>query len=392
MADITFVNLPAPYLEDARWEFPMGLVSLVTYANSIGIKAEFLDLGPEEDTSFSGIIRRLREVKSPIIGVSVVTPAARYLPLFNRFNGKLVVGGPHATCLPNEMIALGFQTVVVGEAESEIPAIMDLKQEGILTGKPRHLDDLPFIDRSLAKGYKGPAPIMTSRSCPYNCTFCSKAEGKYRRRSPENVIEEIQSISDDHIIFFDDTFTMNFEWVARLCELILTKAIKKYFRCSTRADKFAPELLELMRRAGFDEVCVGIESGSQKILDNLNKRTTVAQNSNAYRMVKEAGMRFKAYIMLGCPSESRETVAETIKWLEENPPDSTGLYILHPLPGSDIWNHPEKYDLNFSRDYDATFYGGKREEMFSTVSTSLLSKKEITKIYWNLMEELNAKA
>jgi radical SAM superfamily enzyme YgiQ (UPF0313 family) len=106
-------------------------------------------------------------------------------------------------------------------------------------------------------------------------------------------------------------------------------------------------------------------------------------------MIKEAGMRFKAYIMMGCPSESRETIAKTKKWLRENKPDSTGLYILHPLPGSDIWNHPEKYDLKFSRDYDASFYGGKREEMFSTVSTSLLSKKEITKIYWNLMEELN---
>jgi radical SAM superfamily enzyme YgiQ (UPF0313 family) len=388
MTDITFVNLPSTYLEDAMWIYPLGLVGLVTYTRSLGIRAELLDLAILPDYSNVSVLRELRKIKSPVIGVSVVTPNVKYLPLFLSLNAKLIAGGPHASCVPDELMELGFQTVVVGEGEPCIENCLrndERKCEGVV----EDLDSLPFPDRSLVKGYKGPTPVMTSRSCPYRCTFCSTSETKYRQRSPENVVEEIQSIEADQIIFYDDTLTAKKPWIERLCNLIKSHNIKKRFRCSTRADKVDLDLLSLMKSAGFEEICVGIESGSQKILDVLNKKTKVETNTRARKLAARTGIKFKAYIMLGSPGESLETIEETKHWLRSDKPDSVGLYMFHPMPGSDIWKHPEKYDIQFSRDYDSSFYGGKRREMCSTVSTSFLSNQQITQSYWDLMKELN---
>lgn len=395
--DITIVNLPAPFLEDQLWIYPLGILNFATYLKYKGYNAEILDLASFNVSDDAQIIRLLRTIKSPIVGVSVTTPQARFLPLFSVAfkNRNLVVGGSHACATKADLVTFGFN-VVVGEGDSDavVDAVMGSKDYVLVAEPVEDLDKLPFPDRSFFNNYKGPIPVMAHRGCPYHCSFCSKILGKVRMRSPENVVEELKEISNkypdkDEIIFYDETFTLDYNWTTKLCELILGRNIKKNLRCSTRADRVEPDLLNLMKSAGFTEICVGVESGSQKILDVLNKRVKVSQNTLARRLVREAGLKFTGYFMLGCPGETIETLLETESWIIENKPDSVKLYLYHPLPGSDIWDNKEKYDIDFEHNYDYTYYGGKRENMFSNISTSSLSSFEITKFYYHLMEKFN---
>jgi radical SAM superfamily enzyme YgiQ (UPF0313 family) len=392
--DITIVNLPAPFLEDQLWIYPLGILNFATYLKYRGYSVEIFDLASFNVSDDAQIVRLLRIIKSPIVGVSVTTPQARFLPLFSVAfkNRNLVVGGSHTRATKEDLVIFGFD-VVAGEGDSEAVAniVMGSKDYVLVSDPVEDLDKLPFPDRSFFNNYKGPIPVMAHRGCPYHCSFCSKILGKVRMRSPENVVEELKEISNkypdkDEIIFYDETFTLDYNWTTKLCELILNRNIRKNLRCSTRADKVEPDLLNLMKSAGFTEICVGVESGSQKILDVLNKKVKVSQNTLARRFVREAGLKFKAYMMLGCPGETNETLEETKQWLIDNRPDSIGLYIFHPMPQSDIWDRPEKYDIKFSKDYDSSYYGGHREDMISTVSTSFLSKRDITKAYWELLD------
>ena len=223
---------------------------------------------------------------------------------------------------------------------------------------------------------------MAGRGCPFRCTFCAQVAGKYVMRSPERVAEELAQIDSKDVIFYDDTLTASPSWLTRLHDCIKAAGINKCFRCSTRADKITDRVAEMLASMGFQEVCIGVESGSQKILDVLNKRTTPAQNADAIRILKRHGMSVKAFIMVGSPGESDETMGETYDWITENQPDKIGLYIFRPLPGCDIYEHPERYDIKFEKyDFPGMFYGGHREEMEAHVSTSALSRNAITTWY-----------
>ena len=396
---MTLINLPSPFLEDALIIPPIGIVQLYSFIKSQHYDVELVDLNllTVKEDLISAIMDRLRVIKSPIVGISASTAQARFLLLcLAVFRDSvisstpwIVVGGPHATVLPTTVLNLGFDTVVEGEAELVIDDIFGCFS-GIISGIPiENLDELPYPDRTISSNYTGPAPVMAMRGCPYACSFCSKTmEKRVRFRSPAHVIDELKMIKNSNVIFYDENFTTNYDWVANVCDAISKAGIRKKFRCSTRADRITAEVAQMMKTAGFNEICVGVESGSQKILDVLNKKTTVEQNSLARKICKDAGIKFKAYIMLGCPNEDEQTLWETYFWIRDNHPDKIGLYMYTPLPGSDVWNHTEKYDINFDKlEYDRAFYGGKRDELVSPVSTSALSKQEITKMYWKMLND-----
>jgi radical SAM superfamily enzyme YgiQ (UPF0313 family) len=303
---------------------------------------------------------------------------------------RLVAGGVHSALYPKETLELGYDTVIVGEGELVIDKVMNgvdgvLKSEELVI-----LDFLPFPNRDWFEGYKGPAPVMAGRGCPFNCNFCAKVDGRKatRNRTPDSIVAELKTISHERIIFYDDTFTLNKNWTIELCELIKKENIKKKFRCSTRADRLTFDMVDLLKEAGFDEVCVGVESGSQKILDILGKKTTVGQNTEAIKICKKVGLKFKAFIMLGNAGESHQTIQETWSWINENRPDKIGLYIFKPLPGCDVWNRPEKYDIVFEKaGFDLCYYGGKKTVIESQVQTSHLSKEELTNYYRKFLND-----
>lgn len=400
--DITFINLPSPFLEDPMWIYPIGLLSLVTYSKSLGIRTSIVDLASlslRDGSLISNVAKEIQGLDANIIGVSCTTPQSRFLTLFPSILRKkkycrFIVGGAHPSCLPYEVLSLGFDSIVVGEGEKTLKGFLGFKHSSIVNGEEiENLDDLPFLDRSLVEGYKGPAPMLIGRGCPFRCTFCSKISNKVRLRSPENVFEEIYELNTryldkEEIIFYDDTFLQNLEWIEKLCHLLDKSNIKIRFKCSTRADTINIDVARLLKSVGFEEIRVGVESGSQKILNILKKGTTVQQNSLAVNICKKVGLKFKAFIMLGSPGETLDTLKETESWIDKNKPDLIGLYLYTPLPGSDIWNNKSKYDIEFdNKDYSNSYYGGKRNKMFSSVSTSSLSNFEITKFYYYLRKK-----
>ncbi len=216
------------------------------------------------------------------------------------------------------------------------------------------IDDLPFPDReSLIHHYKNgdyrslafgmPADILaTSRGCPFSCHFCSKVCRKYRSRSPENVLKEIDwiitNIHPRHIQIVDDSFTIE----KHRCERILTGLIDKRHPCRysvrSRANAINPELLKMMKRAGVETIIYGLESGSQTMLDAFNKKTTVSQNIEACRAARKAGLNSIGNMLLFYPGENRETLKETDIFIRKALPTVVKYLVLTPLPETKIYH------------------------------------------------------
>lgn len=400
LSDITFVNLPSPFLEDNLWIYPLGILNIATYTKSIGFKVDFLDLAPlvekctTDEELTEAIQASLNKVSSPIIGVSAVTPQYKYLSIVPRMvKGKIfIAGGIHPSIYPQETLQMGYSAVVVGEGEAVIDGVLRKPHGVYKSNKLVDVSDLPFPHRAWYKGYKGPTPLMAGRGCLFTCTFCARMDGaeQTRFRHPKGIVEELKQLSSDTVIFYDDTFTLNKRWTLELCEEIKKAGIKKNFRCSTRADRLTPEVLQALKMAGFTEVCVGVESGSQKILDILNKKTTVEQNTEAVARCREHGIKFKAFMMIGNAGESPDTIAETRQWIQQNRPDKLGFYIFNPLPGCAVWDKPGNFDIEYVKDgFDTCYYGGKKSVMESRVATSTLSRADITRHYNSFITEFS---
>jgi len=188
-------------------------------------------------------------------------------------------------------------------------------------------------------------PIVASRGCTGNCTFCSthKVWKKYRVRSAENVVGEIEYIiktfNKNHFVFEDDSLSCKIEGSKDILRLIIDQKMSIKFFATMRADGIDDELAELLKQAGCYGVSIGFESGSQEVLDAYNKHITVEQNLKAAKIVKKAGLQLCALMILNGLKATEKTNNETNKFLAEIKPDNIGtLSYLWVLPGTKIYN------------------------------------------------------
>lgn len=197
-----------------------------------------------------------------------------------------------------------------------------------------NLDNLPFPAyqllpmRKYRYGFSDlPQPfsiILTSRGCPFNCIFCLKimSKDKYITRSPENVIREIEHLVrnfDIKSIFFQDwEFTINKGRVEEICNLILKKKIKLLWGCNARANDLSDKLVEKMKKAGCVRINIGLESGSQEILDRANKNLKVKDLEEAIKICQKNNVNIGMYSMVNLPGENKKTIKETINFLAKN--------------------------------------------------------------------------
>jgi anaerobic magnesium-protoporphyrin IX monomethyl ester cyclase len=242
---------------------------------------------------------------------------------------KIIVGGPHATILPKECLEniSEVDVVIVGEGEQTIVELMNsfekdsglnsvdgifYRNKGIIQStKPRNLiqdlDHIPIPDRTLldmtlyrpSVSYYKKLPaymILTSRGCPFQCTYCSKIFGSnYRHHSVGRVLKEMEILIKDfgarEIVFRDDTFTINKTFTKNLCESIIEKGYHKKisWSCMTRVNLVDFELLTLMKRAGCWGIHYGVESGSQRLLDIIKKGITIEQIKRAHKITRKVG-------------------------------------------------------------------------------------------------------
>ena len=308
-----------------------------------------------------------------VYGITCTTPTYREVcrltkALKNETNSIVVVGGVHASVLPERTLQdTGCDRVLVGESEysflhlcNRAGSLRSCKVEHPIISVPplNDLDALPFPARHLfpfdhvvdVSGIHGQEPgerattMITSRGCPYHCSYCCKVPqtAVVRYRSPENVVQEVQSVQYEfgvhHLRFVDDVFTLSRERTMRLCGLL--KPLEITWACITRADLIDSVMLEAMKDAGCKEVHIGVESFSQRILDLMNKNIKVGTIVKGIEKIKRAGLICKVYLMYGFPSETDADVAITKKYFEQVKPHRFTLSKFALLPGSDLWYAP----------------------------------------------------
>ncbi len=189
--------------------------------------------------------------------------------------------------------------------------------------------------------------VYTSKGCPYNCLYCNVAQTKLRLKSVDRIMKEIDYLKKNYSIktisFFDETFTLDKDRVLEICKRIKEYKIKWY--CNTRTNLVTPELLKNMREAGCKAISFGIESGSQKILDNASKRNTVEQNANAIKWASIAGIKTHCSFIFGLPGETEETINETLQFIRKTLPNSIEFNVATPYPGTRFTEYAKKNGL-----------------------------------------------
>jgi len=300
---------------------------------------------------------------------------------------KVMVGGPHPTLMTEETARIEeFDFIFTHEAEQSLPDLLaDFPNIPRITRgmMPADLDTLPFVDRSLAP--EGETPwfaglerpyfsITASRGCLYKCTFCQPAErevfgNKVRKRSVDNILDELEVLEKDYglqsFMIHDDCFTQYYSWVEEFCRKKLERGLTQTFVCQSRADIICnrPDLMQKLVDAGLRWVLIGFESGSDRILQFLQKQTTVDQTTNAARICKELTIRIFGNYMFGVPTESEDEMRATVRMIRQIRPDLYGPNIFTPAPGSDLYTYCQENGLSLvdsSSLYKRTLLSGEK--------------------------------
>jgi radical SAM superfamily enzyme YgiQ (UPF0313 family) len=201
--------------------------------------------------------------------------------------------------------------------------------------------------------------LVTTRGCPYHCNWCAKPiwGQRYNVRSPENTVAEMkwlhQKFHPDHIWFVDDIMGLKPGWLARFAELIEAEFNEKPspFKCLSRADLLLRgDTIDALRRAGCQSVWIGAESGSQKILDAMEKGTRVEQIIEACHRLRAAGIQVGLFLQFGYPGEDREDIERTLQMVRDCRPDDIGISVSYPLPGTKFYERV-KYQLGVRQNW-----------------------------------------
>ncbi len=374
----------SPFLIDQK-VFPfLGVLYLSAIIKHLGKDVQVYDLANQPE---------IPDIEADFIGITATTPQfLRAVEIRNVLKGrrpyqKIMIGGPHVSAAPQDAEKC-FDLVCVGEGEQFISDIVELSYADKQYPLLEHLDLVPFPDwdaidlsqyQYLING-KRTMSMLTSRGCPYNCAFCCKSPWgqKIRYRSAENVLQEIGLLKGrgyEGIMLYDDEFFLNEERDLEIARGM--GAAGMVWRCFSRSDVILKhtDLIEEAAANGLKEILIGCESGSNTILENINKRTKVWMNVEAIEFLKGLGVRVKAAIIVGLPGESPASIKATEDFVEKVKPDSVDFTVLRVMPGSDIWNHPENYDIKFDRDYEP--YKTKPGRYKAGVSTSAMTAQEI---------------
>jgi anaerobic magnesium-protoporphyrin IX monomethyl ester cyclase len=201
--------------------------------------------------------------------------------------------------------------------------------------------------------------LYTSKGCPYRCSFCTVAGTPLKMRSASNILEELRYLKAEYGLrtasFFDETFTFNRKRVEDICRLLQEEDLHIKWYCNTRAHLVDRELLALMRSAGCRGISFGIESGSQRILDSVEKRISVEQARNAIKWAKEEDIKTFCSFILGLPGEDWDSVDETLRFVRDTLPTSAQFNVAVPYPGTRLYEQVHgravDTDLDFRKMY-----------------------------------------
>jgi anaerobic magnesium-protoporphyrin IX monomethyl ester cyclase len=296
--------------------------------------------------------------------------------------------------------------IIVGEAEGVLKDILKEKpyekikglcyRDGFMakyTGnRPfiKNLDQIPFparhlVDNNLFRrpdNNKVQAIIKVSRGCPHHCFFCLATPvsgAKVRVRSVENIIAEIKECVEKYkiknFLFWSDIFNQNREWVMDLCEKIIESGLKITWASNTRADTVDKEMAELMYKSGCRLVSIGVESGSQYILDKIGKKITISQIIDTVKIFKKAKIKIYNYFVIGLPWDTEDTIEDTIEFAIILNSDFVSFYTATPLPGTRFHKFAIENNLLNPRDsFEGAYYQ-------PVINTMCLSKERVFELH-----------
>ncbi len=388
---------------------PTDLMYLAAIAEKEGLEAKIQDYSQGGDFE-----KDLREFKPDYLVVNIATPTlAHDMEAVKKAkeicpNIVTIAKGAAFLALANRIMSEHDELDygILGEAEITLREILKgIPKEHILgiyykengeikfTGERpfiEDLDSLPFPARHLVDNniYRRPdnnkvqATIKVSRGCPFHCFFCLATPvsgAKVRRRSPENIVAEIKECVEKYkiknFLFWSDIFNLDKEWTMELCRKIIESGLKITWSANTRADTADLEMAEMMYKSGCRLVSIGVESGSQDMLNKMGKHITLDDVRRTVKVFKKAKIRIYNYFVIGLPWETEETAEETIKFAIELDSDFISFYTATPLPGSTFYDYAEEHNL-FDKDtsFENAYY-------YPAVNTHHLSRERVFELH-----------
>ena len=259
----------------------------------------------------------------------------------------------------------------------------------------KDLDSVPFPARDLLMNIQNYTSedmgcILTSRGCPFKCTYCYHPwKGKLHFRSIDNVVEEIKQVMKDYgtrqFAIKDDTFTVKRSHVMEFCERLIKEKIDINWDCTTRVDRIDEELLKLMIKAGCNVIKVGVETGSQRILDETKKGITFEQVREAARLFNKHGIFWSAYFMIGLPMETEEDIIKTYEFMKEINPFYAGLGVYEAFKQTELFDVGVEMGLLYPEVEIEHFYRTRPKDYYF-----IDPRKRTTEISPERFEELTA--
>ncbi len=388
---------------------PSDLMYLAAVAEKADFEAKIVDYSQGGDFE-----KDLREFQPDYILVNVATPTFKndisVLTLAKEICPDIITIAKGAAFLTVAFEVMYFakdlDIIIYGEAEETLREILQGKPYSEILGIYYHddvrvkftgarpfienLDSLPFPARHLVDNniYRRPdtgevqAVVKVSRGCPFHCFFCLAtpvAGAKVRKRSPQNIVDELKECVEKYgiknFLFWSDIFNIDKSWVMELCQLIIDSGLDITWSANTRADTADEEMAEMMYKSGCRLVSIGVESGSQEMLNHIGKKITLDDVRLTVRIFKKFGIKIYNYFVIGLPWETEETVEDTIDFAIELDSDFISFYTATPLPGTKFYDYAKEHKLI---DSDTSF---KSAYFYPSVNSHHLTKEQIFKLH-----------
>lgn len=364
---------PSAFLINPMAFPPLGVLYVAAAAEAAGADVRVTDLS----------VQARPEWDPDLVGVSALTPHVRAVrDLLPSMPVPVILGGAHFDVRPEDYLRVGASAVSRGDGEATITQFLR-GARGVLTGKvddwpmpARHLIDLSRYSYTMDR--VPTTSMVTSRGCPFSCAYCCRTSlARSVRLNPiERVHEEVEAITHlgyRGIMLYDDELNIDIARLAALCDVM--RHARVTWRGFVRADLFTEAQARMCKESGCYELCAGVESASDAILKGIGKGARVEDATRCRHICRDYGIRFKAFMVIGLPGETEDTVKATEAWLLAERPDDFDLAPFVPFPGSRIMENPAAFDIQVEVDHwtGAYWYKGRPGEYQAHVSTAALS-------------------
>ena len=368
------VVLVQPFYHNV-WE-PLGLAYIAAYCKkhyNSELKISFYQGKFDTDEA---IVAGAKD--ADIVGFSCTSPSFKHgvklAQILKDHNTKLrtVFGGWHPSALKEECITYGIDQIVVGEGEKAFLEILNGNTDKVVLGRSADFSELPWPDRNIIRNLRTVdlcermcglriASFQANRVCRFSCAFCSErtVTGVYnsrtnpiRTRDVVDLMNEIEEVTNTyHLNFFkfaDATSDTSSEFVIRFCEEKILRGIQTEWECLIHASLATREMFGWLHRANCNQVAIGCESGSSKILRDIGKGVTPTRLLEVFNWAREFGIKRRAFFILGMPNETKDDILLTDELAEKLQPDVFGITLLCPYPGCDIYDHDTMKNIDWS--------------------------------------------